>query len=88
MKREVKPDWRLINDIGFFMLEGHNLPKKALAYLQMNVDFYPNYSKSYVAMGNYYLSQKDKPEAINYYKKAIEIDGNKEAKIKLEELGN
>jgi tetratricopeptide (TPR) repeat protein len=70
------------------MLDGHNLRKKALAYLQMNVDFYPNYSKSYVAMGNYYLSQKDKPEAISYYKKAIEIDGNKEAKIKLEELGN
>jgi len=68
------------------MLEGHKLPKKALAYLKMNVDFYPNYSKSYVALGNYYLFRKDKKEAIEYYKKAIEIDGNKEAKAKLSEL--
>lgn len=87
MKREVKPDWQLLNDIGFFMLEGHKLPKKALAYLEMNADFYPNESKSYVALGNYFLAQKDKSEAIKYYGKAVEIDGNKEAQVKLKELG-
>jgi len=87
MKREAKPGWELVNDIGLFMLEGHNLPKKALAYLEMNVNFYPNYSKSYVALGNYYLSQKDKLEAIKYYKKAFEIDGNQDAQVKLKELG-
>ena len=87
MKREAKPDWELVNDIGLFILEGHNLPKKALAYLEMNVNFYPNYSKSYVALGNYYLSQKDKLEAIKYYKKAFEIDGNQDAQVKLKELG-
>ncbi len=86
LKREVKPKWELINDIGFFMLEGHNLPKKALAYLEMNVEFYPNYSKSYVALGNYYASRKDKSEAIRFYKKAVEIDGNHDAMAKLKEL--
>lgn len=86
MKREAKPEWDLINDIGFYMLEGHNLPKKALSYLKMNADFYPNDSKSYAALGKYYLLQKDKREAIKNYQKAFDIDGNKEAKDKLEEL--
>ncbi|WP_430409781.1 alpha/beta hydrolase-fold protein [Kordia sp.] len=87
LKREVKPDWQLLNDLGFFMLDGHNLPKKALAYLEMNADFYPNESKSFVALGNYFLSQKKKSEAIRHYKKAIEIDKNQDAQAKLKELG-
>ena len=60
MKREIKPDWELLNQIGFYMLDGHNLPKKTLAYLELNADFYPNESKSFVALGNYFLSQKKK----------------------------
>tara|TARA_R110002072_G_C7879808_1_gene527929 strand:- start:28 stop:1251 length:1224 start_codon:yes stop_codon:yes gene_type:complete len=87
MKREVKPEWELLNQVGFFMLDGHNLPKKALAYLELNADFYPNESKSFVALGNYFLSQKNKSEAINHYKKAVGIDGNQEAQTKLKELG-
>ena len=86
MKREVKPEWELLNQVGFFMLDGHNLPKKALAYLELNADFYPNESKSFVALGNYFLSQKNKSEAINNYKKAVGIDGNQEAQAKLKEL--
>lgn len=86
MKREMKPDWQLVNDIGSFMLEGHKLPKKALAYLEMNVHFYPDNSKSYVALGKYYQSQKDKAAAKVQYQKAVEIDGNEEAKSKLGEL--
>ena len=88
MKRKVKPDWQLLNDIGFFMLEGHNLPKKSLAYLEMNVHYYPNESKTYVALGNYYVSQKEKQVAIEYYKKATEIDGNQEALAQLKKLNN
>ena len=88
LKRKVKPKWQLVNDVGFFMLEGHNLPKKALAFLKMNADFYPNESKSFVALGNYYALQKDKKEAIKYYEKAIGMDGNEEAKKKLKEIAN
>ncbi len=86
MKREVKPDWELLNQIGFFMLDGHNLSKKALAYLELNADFYPSESKSFVALGNYFLSQVNSSEAIKYYKKAVEMDGNQEAQAKLKEL--
>ncbi|MDG5491787.1 alpha/beta hydrolase-fold protein [Psychroserpens sp. SPM9] len=88
MKREVKPDWALINDVGFYMLDGHNLPEKALAYLEMNLDFYPNESKTYVALGKYYLTQKDKLVAISYFEKAIEIDNNQEALVQLKKLSD
>jgi len=86
MKREVKPDWELVNDVGLHLLEDRNLLKRALAFIEMNVHFYPDESRSYVALGNYYVSQKEKPVAIKYYNKAIEIDGNEDAKGKLEQL--
>jgi len=85
-KREVKPDWQFINDVGFFILSAHNSPKKARAYLEMNLKFYPEKSESYVAMGDYYTMRNKKPEAIKYFEKAIEIDGNKGAQTKLNEL--
>ena len=69
------------------MLDVHKLPNKALAYLELNADFYPNESKSFVALGDYFLSQKNKLEAIKYYKKAVGIDANQEAQTKLKELG-
>jgi len=86
MKREMKPDWALVNEIATFMLEGHDLPKKALAYLEMNAYFHPNNSKSFVALGDFYMSQKDKDDAISNYKKAIEIDNNKDAQQKLKAI--
>lgn len=88
MGREMKPDWGLVNDVGSFMMDGHNLPEKAKAYFEMNVHFYPEDSKSYVALGNYYLLEKDKSAAIMNYKKAVEIDNNQEAQNKLKELGS
>lgn len=88
MKREVKPGWELVNDVGLHLLQDRILLKRALAFFEMNVHFYPDESRSYVALGNYYMSQKEKPVAIEYYNKAIEIDGNENAKIKLEQLKN
>ena len=85
-KREMKPDWELVNDIGFYMLNGYKLPEKARAFLEMNLDFYPNESISYVALGDFYLSQKEIIVAKEYYKKAIDIDGNKQAQEKLNNL--
>lgn len=85
-KHEIKPDWQFVNDVGFFMLSGHNLPKKAHAYLEMNVKYYPHKSESYVALGNFYLMQDNKEDAIKYFEKAIEIDGNAEARTKVNKL--
>lgn len=68
------------------MLTGHNSPKKALAYLEMNLKFYPEESRSHVAIGDFYLLRKNKKEAATHFSRAIEIDGSPEAQKKLEEL--
>lgn len=86
MKHHARPDWQFVNDVGFFMLSGHNSPPKALAYLEMNLKYYPDNSKSHVALGHFYALQNNKKEAIMYFEKAIEIDGNSEAQAKLNEL--
>jgi len=85
-KREMKPNWQFVNDVGFFILEAHDLPKKAKAYLEVNLHFYPDESRSYVAMGDFYVKEKEKKEAIKNYQKAIDIDGNKDAKAKLKKM--
>ena len=87
-KREVKPDWQFINDVGFFILTSHKSPKKALAYLEMNLKYYPKESRSYVAMGDYYTILNKKQEAIKYFQKAVKIDGNKDAQAKLKKLNH
>lgn len=87
-KREMKPNWQFANDVGFFILEAHDLPKKAKAYLEVNLHFYPDESRSYVAMGDFYAKEKETREAIVNYQKAIEIDGNEDAKAKLKKLKN
>ena len=52
----------------------------------MNLQFYPYESRTYVAMGDFYVMTKNKKEAITNFEKAIEIDGNADAKIKLDKL--
>ncbi|UZR99402.1 alpha/beta hydrolase-fold protein [Chondrinema litorale] len=86
LKREMKPDWQFLNDVGFFMLSGHNAPQKALGYLEMNLKYYPDESRTYVALGNFYMQQSEQDKAISYFEKAVSIDGNKEAQSKLKEL--
>ncbi|WP_108802411.1 hypothetical protein [Aquimarina sp. Aq107] len=71
MNREVKPEWALVNDIGSYMLEGHNLPKKALTSYEMNLDFHPDNSNNHLALGKFYVTEKDKDEAVVYFKKEI-----------------
>jgi len=85
-KRPIKPEWGFVHDVGFHILETHGLPKKAKAYLDVLVHFYSDESRTYVALGNFYAKEKEKEKAITNYKKAIEIDGNEEAKKKLKAL--
>jgi len=85
-KRDVKPEWEFINDVGFHILSSHDAPKRAQAYLEMNLKFYPSESRTYVAMGDFYVMTKNKKEAIINFEKAIEIDGNTAAQTKLDKL--
>ena len=85
-KREMKPDWEFVNEVALFILDVHDLPKKAKGFFEINLHFYPDQSRSYVAMGDFYTKEKKKKDAIVYYKKAIEIDGNTDAQKKLKKL--
>ncbi len=85
-KREMKPDWEFVNDVATFLLESHDLPQKAKAYLEVNLHFYPNESRSYLAMGDFYIKEKNKNDAIICYKKAFEIDCNIKAQEMLKRL--
>lgn len=85
-KRDMKPEWEFVNEVAFFILDVHKLPEKAKAYLDVNLHFYPDQSRSYVAMGDFYFKEKKKKAAVEYYKKAIEIDGNTDALEKLKKL--
>lgn len=86
MKREIRPDWQFVNDVGAFMLTGHDAPDKALAYLKLNLHYYPDRSKTHVALGNFYATQGQREEAIHYFERAVALDGNREAQNRLHAL--
>jgi predicted alpha/beta superfamily hydrolase len=45
----------------------------AQAFLQMNIDNYPNSSSAYANMGQYWNSRGDKKKALEYYEKSVKI---------------
>ncbi len=51
--------------------------KEALAELQKLIDFNPTEPRYYGLMADYYLSEKDEPNALKYYQKILEIDPDK-----------
>jgi len=83
MKREVRPDWQFVNDVGTFILTGHNAPEKARAYLDLNLHYYPDSSKTHIALGNFHSMQGQEYEATRYYERAVQLDGNSEARDSL-----
>ncbi len=86
MKREIRPDWQFVNDVGMFMLTGHDAPDKAVSYLQLNLHYYPDSSKTHVALGKFYATHGRLDEASRYYERAVELDGNSEARDSLQVL--
>jgi Photosynthetic reaction centre cytochrome C subunit len=62
-------------------------PEDTLAWLQLNLEFYPQSVRSYVLMSTVYAAKKDMPNAIKNAEKAVEIDPqNAQAKQQLERL--
>lgn len=62
-------------------------PDDALAWLQLNLEFYPQSARSHLLMSTVYAAKKDMPGAIKSAEKALEIDPqNAQAKQQLERL--
>ncbi len=82
---EVLPTEMLINGIGYFLLD-EKMPEKASVFFDLNVKNYPNSSNVYDSRGDCYLVQKDSVKALEYIKKALEIENLDIYKEKLKEL--
>jgi len=64
-----------------------NKADDAIAWLQLNAEFYPKSSATYAALGQAYARKSDTANAIKNYEKAVELDpNNQQAKRQLEQL--
>tara|TARA_R110002050_G_C8887537_1_gene509259 strand:- start:213 stop:1487 length:1275 start_codon:yes stop_codon:yes gene_type:complete len=84
---EVIPPENFINSIGNGFMY-NDMPKKAYALLNLNIENYPKSAKVFESMGDYYLFQSDTLNAIKEFKKGLGIGKNPALKEKLEKLEN
>lgn len=75
----------LFTGYGYMNMQmGH--PEKALLFFKMNIKYYPNSAGAYGSMADYYQSQNDFKNALEYATKAYEISGTEYYKNMMEEL--
>ena len=68
-------------------LNAANKPDDAIAFLQLNTEFYPNSAPTYGVMAQAYMRKNDKDNAIKNLEKAVQLDpNNQQAKRQLEQL--
>jgi predicted alpha/beta superfamily hydrolase len=82
---QVKPDENLINGMGYQAL-GQKHYQKAESFFKMNVANYPESFNVYDSYGDYFVAKKDTTNAIEQFKKTLEIKENAETRQKLEGL--
>src|SRR5262245_54733858 len=64
-----------------------NKADDAIVWLNLNAEFFPKSSATYVALGQAYARKNDNPAAIKNYEKALELDPNNQiAKRQLDQL--
>ena len=81
---KVLPPEQFINSLGYWLMS--EMPDKAYALLNLNIQNYPNSVNVFDSMGDYYLSQSDTLNAIEHFTKALEIGDSPISKEKLEKL--
>ena len=68
-------------------LNGSNKTDDAIAFLQLNAEFYPSSAPTYAALGQAYMRKSDKDNAIKSFEKAVQLDpNNQQAKRQLDQL--
>ena len=64
-----------------------NKPDDAIAYLQANLEFFPNSARTYQGLSQAYQRKSDKDNAVKSLQKAIELDpSNQQYKTQLQQL--
>lgn len=84
---EVIPPERYINSIGNGFMY-NDMPKKAYALLNLNLQNFPKSPDAYESMGDYYLFQSDTLNAIKTFKAGLEVGEKQGLMQKLENLEN
>jgi predicted alpha/beta superfamily hydrolase len=82
---KVLPPENTINSIGYRLMD-NDMPDKAYAIFNLNIQNYPNSGNVFDSMGDYYLFQSDTLKAIENFTKALEVGNMPESKEKLEKL--
>ena len=82
---KVKPPESQINELGYQFLQQKKY-NKAGRFFKMNVDNYPESYNAYDSYGDYFAEIKDKPKAIENYKKALTLKEVSDTRNKLEKL--
>lgn len=81
----VRPSEEAINRFGYIFLQQKD-NSRAKMFFQLNIDYFPQSFNAYDSMGDYYLSEEDKPAAIKCFKKALTLKYRPDIKLKLEKL--
>lgn len=83
---KVLPPELNIRYLGENLLNMRQKTEYALALFEFNIQNYPNSVSAYATMGNYYLQQSDTLKAIEFFSKAVEIEGEEPSKDLVEKL--
>ena len=83
--REMKPDEKLINGLGYQFMSMKQY-EKSEQFFKLNVKNYPDSFNVYNSLGDLYVATGNKEMAIESYKKSISLDKNATSKDKLEAL--
>jgi uncharacterized membrane protein/predicted negative regulator of RcsB-dependent stress response len=75
-----------LNALGYQLIGAHKL-KEAIRILQLNVEAYPQSSNVYDSLGEAYMDDGDKPQAIANYQKSLQLNPkNRGAVVMLQKL--
>ena len=82
---QVPPAEPDVNSLGYNFITV-NKPAMARAMFELNIKNYPESANVYDSMGDFYLDQEDTIQAIEQFKKALELGDNPITKEKLSQL--
>ncbi len=79
-------DERELNALGYDLLRAKKFPE-AIRIFQLNIEAYPQAANPYDSLAEAYMDQGDKPLAISFYKKSLELNPkNRNAVVMLQKL--
>jgi tetratricopeptide (TPR) repeat protein len=71
-----------LNSLGYQLLRAHQF-KEAVRIFQLNVEVYPQSSNPYDSLGEAYMNDGDKPQAIANYQKSLQLNPNNGNAVKM-----